>query len=272
MDYDDVFSEACDFCREEDWENASLTFIKALPLAPNDEEKGKCCFMSADSILEIVKISGDKELFNMAVASLTKSADYGFKGALDYLKRLGINYTPQKPSSSSGSTPTPATTPKAQPAASGSSGEWGMTSSAPAIPPVSSLPPNFTGMAEEHIFGNGDIYKGEWYNGRPEGRGKKIFADGRVYEGDFWILFEGKGKMTYPNGRVEEGEWKDGKFVGGSSSGSGGGGFTGRKKVTFDNGDVYEGDFVDGKFHGKGKMTSSDGNVFEGNFVNGKPE
>jgi hypothetical protein len=125
MDYDDVFSEACDFCRKEDWENSSLTFLKALSLAPNDEEKGKCCYMSADSILEMFKISGEKELFNMAVASLTKSADYGFKGALDTLKRLGINYTPQKPSSSSApnsggssATATPKATPRpaAQPA------------------------------------------------------------------------------------------------------------------------------------------------------------
>jgi len=119
--------------------------------------------------------------------------------------------------------------------ASGSGGEWGMTSSAPAIPPVSSLPPNFTGMAEEHIFPNGDIYKGEWYNGRPEGRGKKIFADGKVYEGD-WV-------NDFPDGRG---------------------------KMKLSNGAVYEGDFVKGRPHGKGKATEADGTVQEGKWKNGE--
>jgi len=101
MDYDDVFDEANAFYDEKDWRNAALTFMKALTLAPNDELKGICCYMSAYSISEILKISDDKELFAMMIASFRESADYGNEEALTCLKSMGFEYTPQKPSSSS---------------------------------------------------------------------------------------------------------------------------------------------------------------------------
>jgi hypothetical protein len=120
--------------------------------------------------------------------------------------------------------------------------DFGMSSSSstPAYPPVSSLPPNFSGMAEEHIFGNGDIYKGEWYNGKPHGRGKKIFADGKVYEGD-WVkdLPDGRGKMKLSNGNVYEGDWYKGRP-------------NGKGKSTYANGKVEEGKWKNGEFKGKG--------------------
>jgi len=46
------------------------------------------------------------------------------------------------------------------------------------------------------------------------GKGKMIYNDGRVYEGDFlYDKKNGKGKMTYPNGKVEEGEWNNDDFI-----------------------------------------------------------
>jgi hypothetical protein len=44
---------------------------------------------------------------------------------------------------------------------------------------------------EKLSFNDGSVYEGETVNGKPHG----------------------KGKMTYADGRVEEGKWKDGKFV-----------------------------------------------------------
>jgi len=157
MDYDDVFGAACYFCQKEDWENASLTFIKALPLAPNDEEKGKCCYMSAMSLFKIEKISDDKELYEMMIASFIKSADYGNEDALTFLKTMGFNYTPQKPSSSS---------------APNSGGSSAMPKPA-AQPARTPYPANAGGISEEEFYQNEKMAK--------QGNADSCFIMGQAY-------------------------------------------------------------------------------------------
>jgi len=41
------------------------------------------------------------------------------------------------------------------------------------------------------VFEDGSTYKGDWVNGKPHGKGKLIYADGRI----------------------EEGSWKNDKFI-----------------------------------------------------------
>ena len=49
-------------------------------------------------------------------------------------------------------------------------------------------------------------------NGEPHGEGKRVFASGHVYEGQ-WVngRCDGFGRFSYPDGQVFEGEWKEGK-------------------------------------------------------------
>ena len=85
-----------------------------------------------------------------------------------------------------------------------------------------------------YTYPNGDVYEGDWRDGKPHGRGK----------------------MTYPNGDVYEGDWLHGKA-------------NGIGKYTYRDGRVYEGGFCDGNSHGKGKHTYPDGGVYEGDWLNG---
>ena len=59
---------------------------------------------------------------------------------------------------------------------------------------------------------NGNVYAGEWEDGKKQGTGTYSYVNGAVYEGHFQAdRYSGQGKMTYPSGNVYEGEWKDGK-------------------------------------------------------------
>lgn len=57
------------------------------------------------------------------------------------------------------------------------------------------------------LYANGDFYRGEWVNGKKEGRGLQIHQDeGVQYDGE-WQNDKphGKGKLLYPNGSKYEG-------------------------------------------------------------------
>jgi len=57
--------------------------------------------------------------------------------------------------------------------------------------------------------GNKRMYEGEWKNGRWNGRGKAIFANGDSYEGQYESdKRHGHGKYTWADGRVYEGHFK----------------------------------------------------------------
>ena len=111
---------------------------------------------------------------------------------------------------------------------------------------------------------NGDVYEGDFVNGKPHGKGKLTNENGGVYEG-YFIDGEphGKGKYTYSGGSFYEGDYVKGERTGKGKFIYGG--------DTAFHGDVYEGDFSNGKFFGKGKYTHADGSVYEGDFVDGKP-
>ena len=94
-------------------------------------------------------------------------------------------------------------------------------------------------------------------SGKKAEKGKYIFPNGDVYEGDFIDgKRTGKGKYIFSNGDVYEGDVIDGKL-------------TGKGKCTWSNGDAYEGDMVNDKMHGRGKFILSDGQTWEGLFVDG---
>ena len=65
------------------------------------------------------------------------------------------------------------------------------------------------------IWKNGDIYEGEWKNDNKEGKGIYYKNDGSKYDGYFKNgLQEGKGIMYYANGDRYEGDWVKGKWEG----------------------------------------------------------
>lgn len=102
---------------------------------------------------------------------------------------------------------------------------------------------------------NGDIYQGEWHEGKANGQGVFVDIEGSMYEGA-WSNDQqhGKGTETWNKGQIKyTGDFQEGKK-------------TGLGRFEFD-GSYYEGEFVDGKFHGKGKYYFADsGKVYEGEF------
>ena len=110
------------------------------------------------------------------------------------------------------------------------------------------------------LFENGDVYEGDFVFGKEHGNGVFTWANGDVYEGGFENgCPEGQGRLTWVSGDVYEGD-----FTVGTRTGYG--------KLAFANGDVYEGDFVDGVMEGQGKLTWVSGDVYEGNFVDGRTD
>ena len=107
------------------------------------------------------------------------------------------------------------------------------------------------------VWSNGRVYIGDFKNGLRDGNGINEI-NGHRYEGDWKEgKLNGQGKMTYKNGRIYEGEWKDNNKQG-------------KGILFYKNGKIYyEGEFKNGEFHGQGKMTWPTGEVYEGEFKNG---
>jgi hypothetical protein len=85
-------------------------------------------------------------------------------------------------------------------------------------------------------WAGGDVYEGEWMNGKRNG----------------------KGTYTSDNGDVLEGEWKDDKKHG-------------KGKLTLANGDVYDGNWENDKKHGIGTCTNNgSGSVHDVVYSHGK--
>lgn len=102
---------------------------------------------------------------------------------------------------------------------------------------------------------NGDIYQGEWKDGKANGYGVFVDTNGSMYEGE-WLNDQqhGYGTESWNYGKIRY----TGEFVEGMKSGQG--------RFEFEGG-FYEGDFVDGKFHGNGKYFFADtGKLYEGEF------
>lgn len=91
-----------------------------------------------------------------------------------------------------------------------------------------------------------------------EGKGREVYYQGQVYEGEFKKgEREGKGKYYYPNGNRYEGEFKEG--VGG-----------GKGVLFFFNGSRLEGEFKNGEVWGKANFYSMNGSHYIGEFKNFK--
>ena len=113
-----------------------------------------------------------------------------------------------------------------------------------------------TKMANMKVVGSGGVageYVGETNAaGQREGRGKCVWANGDVYEGEYKAdKKEGRGIYRHANGEVYEGEWKADKNEG-------------RGIFRYANGEVYEGEWKADKIEGRGIYRFADGGVYEG--------
>lgn len=60
------------------------------------------------------------------------------------------------------------------------------------------------------VFPKGDVYTGEWKNGKAEGKGKLEYKNGNVYYGEWKNgRANGIGEMLYADGTKYIGEWVD---------------------------------------------------------------
>lgn len=117
------------------------------------------------------------------------------------------------------------------------------------------------------IDDEGNVYKGEVYNGRRNGVGTLVYAKTKdVYQGDFENdVPHGAGKYIRAGGEKDgtyEGLWVDGILDRVKK---------GRTKIFEANGDVYEGGFHHWKKHGQGILHKSNGDVYSGQFEDDLP-
>ena len=124
----------------------------------------------------------------------------------------------------------------------------------------------FDGTWDQDLFLKGtkitpekDIEKGDFKDGNLNGKGKRYWKNGILWEeGDFKDgKLNGKGKCYQKNGTLwQEGDFKDGTL----------------RKTYYQNGKLWEeGDFKDGKLNGKGKYYRENGTLlYEGDFVDDK--
>eukprot|EP01065_Artemidia_motanka_P028067 TRINITY_DN33289_c0_g1_i1.p1 TRINITY_DN33289_c0_g1~~TRINITY_DN33289_c0_g1_i1.p1 ORF type:complete len:421 (+),score=118.30 TRINITY_DN33289_c0_g1_i1:542-1804(+) len=107
---------------------------------------------------------------------------------------------------------------------------------------------------------NGDVYEGDWVDGKKTGKGVMKYVGGDVYEGDFVEgRRDGTGRYTFGGGDVYEGHWESDRKQG-------------QGRMNFASGDVYDGEWWNDQVHGWGAFTWSDGTCYEGYFRNGSIE
>ncbi|KAG7386406.1 Vacuolar protein sorting-associated protein 8 [Phytophthora pseudosyringae] len=135
----------------------------------------------------------------------------------------------------------------------------------------------------------GDVYDGEWVDGKRHGQGVLTFGSGGSYTGEFANgLFEGFGVLRVPKSQHPltkqwlRGEKYEGDFVQGLKHGRGtwqtrsGDQYDGDlKQGLYDgkgvcvygaSGDVYDGEFVRGLRHGRGERRFRNGSIYSGSF------
>ena len=111
------------------------------------------------------------------------------------------------------------------------------------------------------IFPDGCVYEGEWEEGRQTGNGHKYWPDGNFYEGAFVNgLMEGNGKLEFEDGNLYEGEFSKDMLNGFG------------KFLWADKGMVYEGNWFENQKHGRGTCKWSDGRTYEGEYAFDKKE
>ena len=112
----------------------------------------------------------------------------------------------------------------------------------------------------KYIYPNGEIYIGQWSNGKRHGKGILYYDNGKIaYEGDFVNdFYDGCGTYYYEKGGYYEGEWKKGKK-------------DGKGIIYYENGKIkYKGDFVNNFYEGYGIYHDPEGRRYEGYWANNK--
>eukprot|EP01088_Endostelium_zonatum_P014244 TRINITY_DN3039_c0_g1_i1.p1 TRINITY_DN3039_c0_g1~~TRINITY_DN3039_c0_g1_i1.p1 ORF type:complete len:311 (+),score=76.24 TRINITY_DN3039_c0_g1_i1:321-1253(+) len=107
-----------------------------------------------------------------------------------------------------------------------------------------------------YTYADGSIYQGDFFNDNFHGRGRYTYADGEMYEGDFVNdVFHGHGEYLFSAGDRYKGAYENDMMHGSGT-------------YTFKDGRQYNGEFREGRFNGKGIYTYPNGSVFEGEFTN----
>eukprot|EP00256_Glycine_max_P062619 XP_014632119.1 phosphatidylinositol 4-phosphate 5-kinase 7 isoform X1 [Glycine max] len=104
------------------------------------------------------------------------------------------------------------------------------------------------------VFGNGDVYEGEFHRGKCSGRGVYYYSRSGRYEGD-WVdgKYDGYGVETWAHGSRYRGcYWQGLRHEFGV--------------YRFYTGDVYAGEWSNGQSHGCGVHTCEDGSRYVGEF------
>lgn len=110
----------------------------------------------------------------------------------------------------------------------------------------------------QHRLKNGDFYQGSFKNAKRHGSGTSTFVNGDRYVGEFLNdMKHGKGTYYYKNGDLYEGDHLNDLP-------------NGKGTYYFNSGNKYEGDIKDGKYHGNGKYFFADGAYYVGEFKLGK--
>ena len=100
-------------------------------------------------------------------------------------------------------------------------------------------------------------YKGDYLNGKREGKGIYKYNNGDIYEGEYKNdLKDGEGTYKFENGDIYKGQYKNGYFHG-------------KGKYEYADGDIYEGDYKEDLRDGIGTYTYSNGNKYEGEWKEG---
>ena len=86
------------------------------------------------------------------------------------------------------------------------------------------------------IFDNGDVYTGEFQEGKKHGHGVLKTRSERTYDGDWQNdVPHGYGVNTFPNGKIYKGEYRQGKPYG-------------EGQWTYSDGTTYTGKWIKGEF------------------------
>ena len=126
----------------------------------------------------------------------------------------------------------------------------------------------YTGYVDEHgepdgrgklEVENGDVYEGEWKNGKRHGQGIYTWAQGDLYTGP-WRKNKrhGHGVFVWSDGRLYDGEYNMGKREG-------------KGIFTWPYGAKYEGEYKDNKRNGHGVYVKADGETYTGEYLNDRP-
>lgn len=115
------------------------------------------------------------------------------------------------------------------------------------------------GPFEEYSEKGELLFKGNYSNGKKNGKGFCVVQEGYIYEGNYVDdVKQGLGKLTFPKGSVYIGEFSNDKM-------------NGKGTYYFKPNEFWQGNFVDNKKHGMGVYTFPSGNTKNVAYVDNKP-